>query len=452
MIKFRKDFNCCKNVNCNNFGVLNSQDYIYKSRRLGYLSIECKACGSNPPWINNRLVNKIFKEKFDFQFGRNSTGCPSCYKYFFVTEKTDSKLHGFTSAGTQRKKCNQCNSVFTPKKYKNIDALKLVLSSINFQNDIRESIKSTGLPPRLYYFYLNKLALIFSNFSRISEERAVTRKYLALYSEGKVLHLEHQRGFYTLITAEADSGYILLQSNNITQQSLSKKDIYCAHTNTIITDPDTDNIENILIDHYRQNLKRKHFEQLLVGELKPITKCHLIYPDKLVYIHFQLLRAFTKKAQQYTHFIQHESCLRAATLMAAYADIKKANADVYYFLAAAPSADALQGKEIGWWKDKWFSNEQGAYCPITSQLPRAGEITLPDGATINLFYAYLNKSINKSINSMNVIDNLSEIHRVIFNYCELKDQRTRAQYFAVADKAYTPLSLLDDALKMIMSG
>ena len=60
--------------------------------------------------------------------------------------------------------------------------------------------------------------------------------------------------------------------------------------------------------------------------------------------------------------------------------------------------------------------------------------------------------MNKGVNSINVIDNLSEIHRVIFNYCDLKNEKTRANYFAVSDKIYTPESLLDDALKMIMAG
>ena len=60
--------------------------------------------------------------------------------------------------------------------------------------------------------------------------------------------------------------------------------------------------------------------------------------------------------------------------------------------------------------------------------------------------------MNKGVNSMEVIDNLSEIHRVLFNYCELKKGKTRANHFALSDKVYTPESLLDDALKMIMAG
>ena len=368
MIKFREDFNCCKTVGCKNFGVVNSPDYIYKSRRLGYLSIECKACGSNPPWINNALANNILREKVEFQFGRKLTDCPKCYKYFFMTEKTDTKLYGYTSAGTQRKKCSQCHSIFSLQNFKNIDALKLVLSTIIANKEIRALIKSTGLSARLYYFYLNKLALILSNFSRLNEENVIKRKYLAMHTEGKVLHLDHHRGLYTLITSEVESGYILLQTNNLTKQSISEYYIYDEKDNTIISTLDSSNIENVLINRYQQNMRRNHFEQLLVGELKPITKCNLIYPDKLAYIHFQLLNAFTTKADTYDHYIEHESCLRSAALMASDSDIKKSNAGIYFFLPFPKTSENLQGKEIGWWKDKWFSHELGAYCPIVCKI------------------------------------------------------------------------------------
>lgn len=449
MVTFRKDFNCCKTVTCKNFGVVGSEDYIYKSERLGYWSTECKACGSNPPWIKNALVNNVLKEKLEFQFGRKLTGCPKCYKFFFITERTDAKRHGFTPAGTQRKKCSQCHCIFTLPNFKNIDALKLVLAAVIANRESRESIKSTGLSARLYYFYLDKLTLIFSNFSRLNEETVMKRKQLAMHTEGRVLHLEHHRGLYTLITSEVESGYILLQTNNLTKENISDYYIYDERDNTLISTIDSSNIENALIDRYQQNMKRNHFEQLLVGELKQISKCNLIYPDKLAYVHFQLLNVFVEKVEKYDHYIEHESCLRAAALMAAYPEIKKGSAGVYFFFPFPNDGELLQGKKIGWWKDRWFSNELGAYCPVTLETKDKIDFKRPLGNSIELFYGYLDKHMHKGVNSMKVIDNLSEIHRVIFNYCELKNGKSRANDFAVSNKVYTPESLLDDALKMI---
>jgi len=451
MFTFTKDFNCCKTVHCKNFALANSADYIQKSRQLGYLSIACTSCGSYPPWINNALVEQIINEKLAANFTRKLTACPKCAQYFFFSKNPESTLHGYTSAGTQRKRCSLCHAVFSQTNFKNINALRLVLSSIMANQEIKKSIKVTGLSARLYYFYLDKLAQLFVNFSRLNEEKVIRRKHLALYTQGKVVHLAHKRGFYSLLTSDTTSGYILLQNNNLTRECLAKEEVYDAQENTIISVNDKDNLETVLINRYDQHLKRKHFEQLLVGELKPFTKCHLIYPDKLVYAHFQLLNAFTAKTSSYTHYIEHESCFRSAALMASAADIKTAKAEVYFYFPSPPASEHLKGKKIGWWGDKWFSNASGAYCPITANTKFNADLKLTDTSSIALFYGYLNDNLNKGINSINVVDNLCEIHRIIFNYCALKNNTSRAKLLKVTDTIYTPESLLDAALKTIIN-
>ncbi|PKH01923.1 hypothetical protein CXF72_14680, partial [Psychromonas sp. MB-3u-54] len=447
MFTFTKDFNCCKTVHCENFAVAESADYIQKSRQLGYLSIGCKLCGSYPPWINNKLVAKIVNEKLEVNFARKLTGCPKCAQYFFFSQSTQSISHGYTSAGTQRKKCAACDAVFTLPHFKNINALRLILTTITANQEIKKAIKATGLSARLYYFYLDKLARILVNFSRLNEEKVIQRNHLALYTQGKVVHLAHKRGFYTLLTSDLDSGYLLLQNNNLTRASLPKKSVYDAQKNTIISVNENDNLETALIKRYEQHLKRKHFEQLLVGELKPTTGCHLIYPDKLAYAHFQLLKAFTEKTSSYSHYIEHESCFRAAALMASAADIKTAKADIYFYLVSYKGSEHLQGRKIGWWGDKWFSNDFGAYCPIASSTKFNTDLKLSDTSSNSVFSSYLDSHLNKGINSINVIDNLSEIHRIIFNYCELKNKTSRAKLLKATDTIYTPQSLLDAALK-----
>ncbi|MGB5443973.1 MAG: hypothetical protein WBM99_00590, partial [Psychromonas sp.] len=105
MFTFTKDFNCCKTVHCKNFAVADSADYIAQSWRLGYLSTACKLCGSHPPWVDNELVAQLLKEKLEVHFARKLTDCPACAPYFFFTESPKATLHGYTSAGRQRKKC-----------------------------------------------------------------------------------------------------------------------------------------------------------------------------------------------------------------------------------------------------------------------------------------------------------------------------------------------------------
>jgi len=451
MLRFTKNFNCCKTVSCANFGISESDSYIQKSERLGYLSTECKLCGSNPPWINNELVQEVLAEKLEQQLGYKAVGCKKCSPYFFIDPIPASKLHGFTSAGTQRKKCTQCGSVFTLSEYKNVSALKEVLGSVISKKEIKLAIKESGLSARLYYFYLNKLAVIFSNFSRLNEQKILNNEYLGMHSEGRLMTLSRQRGTYTLFTAEIESGYILLQTNNLTHKPVEQAFLYNESDNTIVTNSDAVSIEAVLLERYQSNLKRNHFEQLIVGELKPIAKCSAIYPDKVAYIHFQLLNAFTLNIGRHEHFIEHESTLRSAALMSSYSAIKNKCADVYFFLPLTGKKEKLLGKALGWWNDIWFSNEVGAFCPITCKLKDASSFQLTRGDMIENYAQYLNKHINKNINSMQVIDNISEIYRALYNYCESENGQSPACLLGVSDKVYHPEQLLDEALQRIRS-
>lgn len=449
MLRFTKNFNCCKTVGCENFGVSESDSYIQKSERLGYLSTECKLCGSNSPWINNDLVKLVLAEKLEKQFAQKVVGCKKCSPYFLINHTSQSKRHGFTSAGTQRKKCCQCNTVFTLPDFKNSDALKVVLASLLSKKEIKTAIKESGLSARLYYFYLNKLALLFTNFSRMNESKILTREYFGFHSEGRLIELSHQRGLYSLFSAEIDSGYILLQTHNLTKHPFADEFIYHETANTLPTNIESYNLEEVLLARYQKNLKRNHFEQLIVGDLKPIMKCNAIYPDKVAYIHFQLLKAFTGKVGTYDHFIEHESTLRAAVLMSSYVSIKSKRANVYFFLPFKGGDESLNGKPLGWWNDIWFSNKVGAFCPITCKLKSHPTFALSKGDGIENFYQYLKSTVNKNINSMQVIDNISEIHRVIYNYCIPIEEQTAACLLGLSDKTYQPEQLFDEALKQI---
>ena len=449
MLRFTKDYNCCKTVSCENFGISNSESYIQKSERLGYLSTECKLCGSNPPWINNDLIKDVLAEKLDQQFAHKVIGCKKCSPYFFITTMPTSKRHGFTSAGTQRKKCSKCGTVFTLPEYKNVAALKLVLTSIIAKKEIKIAIKESGLSARLYYFYLHKLATVLSNFSRLNEQKSLQTEYLGMHSEGRLITLSRQRGLYSIFTAEIDSGYILLQTNNLTQQPIGHAFLYQETESTMVANIDSNRAEAVLLDRYQHNLKRNHFEQLILGDLKPIAKCNAIYPDKVAYIHFQLLKAFTLNISRHEHYIEHESTLRSAALMSSFSSIKNNRADVYYFLPLTGNSEKLNGKRIGWWNDIWFSNEIGAFSAITCKLKDASHFSLTKNDAIERFYDYLNSNMNKNVNSMQVIDNISEIYRVLFNYCNVDNGQTAASLLALVEQVYTPEQLLDVALAQI---
>jgi len=449
MLKFRKNFNCCKSVACENFGVSESDSYIHQSERLGYLSVECTLCGSNPPWINNDLVAEVLAEKMEKQFGHKVVGCKKCSPYFFVNPSPSAKLHGFTSAGTQRKKCTHCSAIFTLPDFKNVDALQRVLASIVEKKEIKTAIKESGLAARLYYFYLNKLALIFSNFSHSNEEQVLQREYLGMHSEGRLLELTHQRGFYALFTAEIESGYILLQSNNLTKLSFSDAFIYKETANTMVTNIDSDNLELVLLDRYQSNLKRNTFEQLILGEVKPIINCNAIYPDKVAYIHFQLLSLMTDSVSYYEHYIEHETTLRSGALMSSLEELERGAANIYYFLPFNSEDIKLTGKKLGWWGDIWFSNSVGAFSSVTGRLKANPTFMLKKGRAIEHFFDYYSSHLNKSVNSMQVIDDLSEIQRVLYNYCVEREGTTPACLLGITECTYQPAELLEIAIQQL---
>jgi hypothetical protein len=451
MFRFTRDFNCCKTVHCKNFALANSDDYIAQSWRLGYLSIHCKECGSSPPWVDNVLVEQLLNEQLAIHFSRELTDCSNCGGYFFFNKPSLTTLSGYTSSGRQRKKCIACERVFTLPYFKNSGALKQVLSALIAHQEIGESVKSTGLSARLYYFYLEKLAQLLTTFSRLNEEKVMGRDHLALYTHGKVIKLAHKRGFYTLLTSEGESGYILQQTNNLTKTAVDSDDIYRSKANTIIDVENEADLDTLLIKRYEQNLNRKHFEQLLVGELKPLAQSTLIAPDKVAYVHFQLLMGFTSQSRSYTHFIEHESCLRSAALMASSDEIKKATAEVCFFVASPKAEHHLDGKKIGWWEDKWFSDDSGAYCPASNGAKFVANNQLKDRESIDQFYLYLDQNMHKGINSCAVVNQLSAIHRVLFNYCQVDKAISRAQRLGVCDIHYTPQLLLDAALKAVMN-
>jgi hypothetical protein len=452
------NLNCCKTISCANFSVSVGENtaYIEKSTKMGFVATACMICGSNSPWIDNELIRQLFLEKEKLHFGRKLNGCVNCSNLFFSNDnflKKDSQ-YGFTSAGTPRHRCSTCQKIYSKRHFKNTDPLKKILDAIIADTETGEMVKSTGLSSRLYYFYLDKLASVLSNFSRQNEQNKLNVKNLVMHTQGNKLSLKGKKGLYNLVTVEPSSGYLLLQSINLTQVEVKKEEIYSAIRNTMITDDPSLNLQSLINSHYQQTMQRTHFEELLIGNLKTINKCHQIYPKNLAYVHFQLLKAFTKKADHYAHYISHESSLRSGALMAVAGDLKGNRAEVYYFhpFSDPLKKEKLRGQKIGWWSDRWFSDEFGAYCSITTPKNNRNNLHLSQKNSVCLFNEYLSSKMYKKFNSMSVIENILEVHRALFNYCLTSNgsSQTPASTLGLFDKKLTAQELLDEALQCLL--
>lgn len=446
------NLNCCKTTSCSNFGkpFTDNHPTLNKNNNLGFLGVDCKLCGSHSPWVKQSLITKVLNEKTLLKFGLKAVGCLKCQPVFFSGVDTKSTAFGFTGAGTPRRKCNNCHHVFTLPNFKNVDALKSVLNAILANVEIQETIKLSGLPARLYYFYLNQLAVIFSNYSRLNEQNKLYTQRLVTHTVGGVIPFQHGRGVYNLISAEAKSGYILLQSNNLTELELAKDDTYESNKNTIPV-AEGECLVDIIKGRYAQNLTRQHFESLLIGPLKAIKKCTYMNPRTAINVHFQLLKVFTQHSEQYAHYIEHESCFRTAALVNSLKNIKKGNAEIYYYypFVCTNKARRLKGEKMGWWNDRWFSNDFGAYCSITTPKNTREDLRLTERDCVYSYFKHLSENFNKGLNSYSVINNLFEIHRVLFNYTTLKNKTTRAVIAGLAPKPLSIDDLLDESLKTL---
>lgn len=448
------NLNGCKTIFCSNFGVPFKDNHptLIKNDNLGFLGVDCKLCGSHSPWVNPDLIEKILTEKITLKFGLKVVGCTKCQPNFFDYEKLKSIACGFTGAGTPRRKCSKCLRVFTVPNFKNVNALRSVLNSIIANVEINQAIKISGLSARLYYFYLNQLSVIFSNYSRINEQNKLYTQRLVTHSLGGVVPFLHGRGVYNLVTAEANSGYILLQSNNLTGLDLPTEDRYYSSDNTLPV-LKSEKLADIIKDRYAQNLTRRHFESLLIGPLKPIKRCSYTNPRTAINVHFQLLNVFTQHSEQYAHYIEHESCFRTAALVNSIKAIKKGNAEIYYYypFVCTDKDRRLTGEKIGWWNDRWFSNDFGAYCSITTPKNTRGDLRLAERDCVYSYFEYLNENMKKGLNSYAVINNLFEIHRILFNYTTLKNKTTRAVIAGLATKPFSTDDLLDESLRSLRS-
>jgi len=67
---------------------------------------------------------------------------------------------------------------------------------------------------------------------------------------------------------------------------------------------------------------------------------------------------------------------------------------------------------------------------------------------LNCYYTYLEENLNKSLNSFNTIANFSEIHRVLFNFCQTHRDKTPAMSFGLIETPLTAVELLNEAIHL----
>ncbi len=449
----RSHFNCCKSYPCHNLGVVESDDYEMESNHLGYPAIHCKACGSYPPLVDDVGVATVIKEKLTSQFGRTLSGCCHCQSHFFVSGENviKSNRYGHTKAGQQRLRCQGCGHVYTVKSIKQIDKLMLLLKHVSEQTPTTEVIAALDCAPKIYYQLLNRLAHILREFSRGLEQQVVCRDFLALHSESDVFKYAGHKALWCLATTEAHSGYCILYSHNLLlQETLAKP--YQGENSSVLPVPKLPSILAALTERYQSTMRRPHFESLHYGQLATTRGAQYIAPSILAYAHFQLLGLITAKAQHFHYYIEHESAIRGAALMACSEQIFAAQAEVYFVYRHFTGGQELpaNGNNIGWWSDRWYGTHYGAYCPITYRSQYKVPFSLFDANGPKQIHQWVRQNQCLNLKSAKPLDPLLEIQRCIYNFCEpLKNLETPAMRFGISKQKLSLEELLLAAIASI---
>ena len=457
---FRTSFNCCKSYPCPNLGIADSADYEMESNHLGYPAIHCRACGSYPPLVDDLAVANVLKEKLAVNFSQPLTGCPHCTDMFFELNHAVSrqaiaaKRYGHTSAGQQRLKCRHCSHVYTLKAIKQGHRLEQLLQLIAQNTSTTDTITTLNCAPKIYYQLLAKLADILRTYSRLNEQVFMQRNFLALHTESGVIHYAGNKSVWSLATTEAQSGYCLLYNHNL-QLSEPSLTAYNGENSSILPSPMVPSILAALTSRYQSTMRRPHFEALHYGQVANLRGADYVKPSTLAYAHFQLLRIFSEQSQHFHHYIEHESAIRGAALMASSKEIVDEKAEVFFVYRHFTGGKELpsNGNNIGWWSDRWYGTHYGAYCPITYRSKYQVPFSLFDAEGPKNYHRWIKSKQPDSLKSAKSLDAMLEIQRNIYNFCQpLKTGETPAMRLSFCKQPYTLNQLLVVAIASVERG
>lgn len=412
------ELNCCKSWGCENFGLPHSEDYQPLSHHLGYPALHCKRCGSFPPLIDSALIDKLIQEKLPYQLPRSPMDCPDCLPTY---ERFTYPAHryGVTSAGHQRLRCRSCKKVYTPSQPPKFDLLCQFYNVLNQQLRATEAIKQLNISSKQYYQLLQWCAILLGQLTRSLEHRYFPKQLLALQSESTVIELSGGLRLWLLSSAEATSGYQLMDSHNLTQLSLDQGG-YNEHGDNRLHKYAELPLTQALKKRYQQLLSRYHFEDLQYGPSNQWNRYHLVQPRLIAYAHFQMLQSLISPQIHQHHYLEQESCIRGAAIMGAISQIRRQQADIFYLFAHPDQQTAFlaDGRPVGWWKDRWFNTTFGGYCPITERRNYRFPFKMNDIASNQIYFQEIKKKIPSYLKSLSPLNAWLILLRCQFNFLE----------------------------------
>lgn len=446
--------NVCKNDRCDNFAISDAKEYVSPSHYLGFPALHCMRCGSNALLLNNNDINQIVLSKVDFYLTNVIKTCPNCYSLKSIR-------YGKTSQHSLRRQCKNCQTVYNDQRYLTNPQLqqqkKLIwLCQLMFQHkitDFKVIINKLKISYSYFYFLLEQLEFIFAKNSLCLSNQTLSQQELNISTHSKVLIARNHVSLWGITSVLSDSGYVLLNSLNYTEQAISLESRYNSKSiQAIPSEKRFNTIDQILLK-YDRFFERKGFDRLVYHNTSFNSGNYiLIEPVICAYVHFQTLKQFYHSVKT-THYLEHEIVLRSAAMISYSQKIKNHNCTIYYLHEIQkPDTNILSitKYKIGWWDNHWYEliNTQRLTYRFMGLLTTKNKISEDEIASLpatfkmneqfyETFFEYFPQSKLRKLSPKYLIQ-LLNIFTSIYNFCLCNaKQITPAQKAGICIKSLT---------------
>lgn len=358
--------NCCKNVECSFFGVINTLHYQFIGQN-GF----CPECGDIFPLISPSALSAFNQQSNKF-YPQILLYCPTCGQGDALIR------HGRGPAGAQRWRCRTCNISFTDEStvIKDISGLQPLAECISTGGDFRLSGEKNQTLSR----DLTRLA--FS--ARVEQVHLPTGSLSGEYSTITFtveFNGSHNK-LFVIATADNKTGCVIAVSTN-----------YVALKNGISPEwwypsmPAESEVSPILVrkvfDKDRVISRRPFLFDIAYGpaNVRSNDPGTIVKPVLAAYRHFALVHALTDhRLLSVHHWLEHECFIYGACLMANRMDIAQQRCGIS-FVYEEGSLDATQRLRSETvrsdivWRDTWNCYSQKNYnlavCHLTGKTNRS---------------------------------------------------------------------------------
>ncbi len=376
--------NFCKTLACDNFGLSDAERYVLQHVNPKRPAMVCRECGAFPPLLNNQSVLDELKRLKHLQ----ADGVPAC-----KTEDCENNglsvydhkhlYHSFGYSGKkQRYRCKACQSTFVDhwsESNNKIQIQESILGLLFTGYAVREICRRLSINPKTFYDHIQQIAKRCRRKLAIIDERWYKHaNSYTLASQFRPLQPLSNNGVVWMATGEVESGYIVAQHTNYSEdpiQSDSVQDEHFVTARVVNQDykPEAKlpsgasplNLRSQIDQKYQSILARDNVEDPL-GDLSNLDyplKGSLLHPHYTSYAHYLYLRELTANQKPISLFIPQDPLLRSSALSVFLPDIRVNNIDIVYVEETEgwESGNSPQEHDIihmGWWRDRWAISSQ----------------------------------------------------------------------------------------------